>query len=554
LREFLGLLNFYRRFIKNCSSIVQPLTDLLAGSKRSSSSPVSLSDTALTAFERGKNALADASLLLHPVPDAQLQLVVDACDVGVGGVLQQRVKDSWQPLAFFSKTDHRALVYAIQSSSCNHSPRESRQLSYVSEFTTDVRHVSGADNVVADALSRAPIDALTISPAVNFDQLAAAQETDPEIQQLLKDSTSSLTIESVPLPGSSTTVLCDTSQRQPRPVVPTQMRRTVFDSLHTLSHPGVRATRLLITARFVWPSMSTDIGTWVRECLSCQRAKIQRHTRSALGKFPTPEFRFDHVHIDLVGPLPPSRGYTYLLTCVDRYTRWPEVIPLSDISSLNVAFWFLFHWIARFGPPSTVTTDRGGQFESALFQSFTDLLGCSRIRTTSYHPQANGLVERFHRQLKSSIRSMPSPQFWIESLPFILLGIRSSVKADSTVTPCSMLYGCDIRLPGDFFVAPSVSAALSPNEFVARLKRHMQDVRPIASRHSQSAPVFIPKDLMTSDMVFLRNDTVRKPLTPPYDGPYKVIRRSEKYFEIIVRDKSTVVSVDRLKPAHVSAT
>ena len=110
-----------------------------------------------------------------------------------------------------------------------------------------------------------------------------------------------------------------------------------------------------------------------------------------------PSARFDAIHLDLVGPLPHSNGYTYLLTVIDRFTRWPEAFPLPDITVETVARTFLQGWIARFGTPTTITTDRGSQFQSGLWNDLMVALGTQRLRTTAYHPQANGLIERFHR-------------------------------------------------------------------------------------------------------------------------------------------------------------
>ncbi len=178
--------------------------------------------------------------------------------------------------------------------------------------------------------------------------------------------------------------------------------------IHNISHPSIRSTRKLVTDKFVWKGIQKDVGAWAKPCIPCQLSKIQTHTKPPLVIFPVPRHRFDYIH---VGLLPPSQGYTHLFTIIDRFCRWPGVIPLTDITSHSCAQTLIFHWIARFGVPRDITSDWGTQFTAELWSSVATLLGVDLHRTTAYHPQANGLIERFHRHLKSTFSSSPEIHF-----------------------------------------------------------------------------------------------------------------------------------------------
>ena len=196
--------------------------------------------------------------------------------------------------------------------------------------------------------------------------------------------------------------------------------------------------------------MNIDIANWCRSCTGCQTAKVSRHNKPVFGRFEEPTERFNYVHVDLVGPLPYSHGFKYLLTCINHFTRWPEAIPLINIRAETVADAFFGGWLACFGTPATITTDRGAQFESRLWDTLCNQFYIIRNRTTSYHPQSNGMVEPSQRQLKAAIMAHESPNPWTTTLPAVLLGIQSAIKETLDISVAQMTYGMTLHLTGDF--------------------------------------------------------------------------------------------------------
>ena len=578
LRTFLGMVNFYRRFLKNAASTQAILHEYLKGAKKNDKRKINWNKEAIEQFEKCKEDLANVAVLSHPNPELPLSLCTDASNTAVGAVLQQFENGGLKPIGFFSKklnqaqqnystydrellgiylsikyfkhvlegrkftvyTDHKPLIYAFLQKPDKASPRQVRQLQYISEFTTDIKYITGENNVVADTLSRIEEVAL-----LDYDRIAEAQEQDDEFQ-ICQQSTS-LSFKKYPLP-SGKYLWCDTSTHHIRPYVPKQFRLQIFHQFHGLSHPGVKSTVKLISSKFIWQNINKDIQQWAKSCIPCQKSKVTRHTKSPLGEFLKPSGRFQEVHIDIVGPLPPSNGNTYCLTCVDRYTNWMEAIPLENIYAETISKAFYNNWIVRFGVPWKLVTDRGTQFSSQIFQTLSRICGIKLLHTTAYHPQCNGKVERLHRSIKAALKAHNNLS-WSETLPTVLLGLRTAIHNDTNYTIAEMVYGENIKLPGEFF--ESNTHHESPGTFIDDLRKVIEFLKPKETQRSGNSKIFVHKDLKSTSHVFLRIDRVRKPLEPPYEGPYLVISRTPKYFTLKIKNKEVNVTIDRLKPAYL---
>ena len=484
------------------------------------------------------------------------------------------------------------------------SAHQQRHLSYLAEFTSSIIHVPGPENVVTDAHSRpssgstatgavpprlaagsspacscvpsevsevsenvAVSGMSTLVPALGgvrklsalvpapggvqmealvqgFDisKLPQLQASCPSIADMT--TSGSLNIVSVPLNGQM--LLCDNSTGALRPLVPAQLRRELFNKLHELTHPGVRATKRLISTRFVWSGLARDVTLWTRSCLRCQQSKIQTHVHSPISAIPVPTRRFSHVHIDIVGPLPSSQGFSYLLTMIDRTSRWPEVTPLESISTESCVRAFISTWISRFGVPATLTSDRGTQFTSSVWAGVCSTLGISPSTTTSFHPQSNGMIERFHRTLKNALRARLASSEWYRHLPMVLLGLRTTPRDDTALSASEAVYGAPLTVPGEFLGSPE----LPPPTYLRKIEEAISGFAVPPPHHVPvSPPNQLPLALQTCKFVFIREDSSTPSLSPLYRGPYLVPERRDKFFRLQIGSKSDAVSVDRLKPA-----
>ncbi len=369
-------MNFYRRFLPGIVGTLDPLTAVLSGNPKA----LPWQPDMETTFATAKAALVAAVPLAHPLPWAVLALATDASDTHVGAVIQQQVGQHWQPMGFFSKklsktevnystfdlelfatesgikhfrsrlegrpsqlwTDHKPLIFALNRISLPTSGRQQRHLAFISNYTNKLVYVPGTSNVVADMLSH-PLAAaagtaqvcaaIADRSSLDLKDMALCRILCPQVQALRSSPGLRIITQKVgdlDLIGNSSTTTF-------RPLVPRDLRQPVFEHLHGATHPSMRATRRVISSRYVWKGLSTDITAWAKAYLDRQRAKAHRHVQVPLQHIPVPTHSFSHIHVNLVGPLPASKGYTHLLTIMHGNSRWPEAIPIPANSTVDYA-------------------------------------------------------------------------------------------------------------------------------------------------------------------------------------------------------------------------
>ena len=427
-----------------------------------------------------------------------------------------------------------------------------------SRFSTSTRNVSSTPPTKArDAVDDLNCVVNSIGDlGIDWAAIAAQQPLDPEFRRLRNDARSGLNFKSVDI--GQTSLIVDISNGPARPYVPFAFRRRIFDVIHGLGHPGVERTRQSVSSKVVWPSMREDVSKWARECLPCQQAKITRHVVPPIGDFPVPEKRFEHINIDLV-TLPLSNGFKYLLTIVDRFTRWPVAIPLVDISAQSVVDAFAYGWVQTFGVPATVTSDRGSQFTSAIFRQLTKIWGIKTITTTPYHPESNGLVERFHRRLKEALIALGTeePHRWFWRLPCVMLAIRTTIKPDIGAAPADLVFGEGLAVPGEMLPRnPASPEALVQQRAaaLADLRLEVARLQPTETSAHRRPPIHLPPELHNCSHVFVRRGGVTSSLASPYVGPFRVVDRNDVNFRVAIPGRpNESVAISRVKPAYTSA-
>ncbi|KAJ8262206.1 hypothetical protein GJAV_G00163740 [Gymnothorax javanicus] len=239
--------------------------------------------------------------------------------------------------------------------------------------------------------------------------------------------------------------------------------------------------------------------------------------------------------------LAPTRSYTPMgggmLTSKGR--------TVTDAAS-DVARAFIGTWVTRFSTPSDLSSDCGSQFTSELWNSVAGSLGVKLHRTTAYHPQANGLHERFHHSIKAALHASLTDGNWVDRLPWVMLGIRCAPKEDLQSSSADFVYGQTLQVSGDFI--PDATVPWSAARQCSSLLEAAEAFAPVPTSQHGTPAFWVPPNLRSANFVFIHHDA------PPYDGPFRVLQHGDKGLVVDVGGRPETVSIDGVKPAHMDVS
>ena len=355
-------------------------------------------------------------------------------------------------------------------------------------------------------------------------------------------------------------------------VLPVKLRKEFLSVIHggmTGGHLARRRTAASIQSRVYWPTWSSDLDAFLRECEPCARYHRGCAPKKANLCTPLVGEPWLRVSVDITGPHPrSSRSNQYILTLVDHFSKWGEAIPLRNHTAPTVARALMVHVFSKFGAPQQLLTDRGSEFESELFQELMRWMEIDKLRTTAYHPSCNGVVERFHRTLNSMLGKVvsESQRDWDERLPLVLAAYRATPHESTGLTPNRLFLGHEVRMPIDLVMGlppEEFVKGMSPHEYLSKLQHDAAEayqlarrkLRASAERRKKSYDVKVKTEqFKTGDWVYYhyprRYQSRSAKWQKSYIGPFLIVRVIEPVNCVLqksAKSKPFVVHVDKLK-------
>ena len=592
VERFLGIAGWYHRYIDRFSERAAPLNAL-----KKKGTPWVWTSECQAAFEDLKQALTTAPVLMAPNFSLPFKVQTDASGIGLGAVLTQEIDGVERVIAYASRvltaaernysvsereclavvwavekwraflegrkfeviTDHSALAWVF-----NHpkpSSRLTRWTIRLQEFDFNVIYRKGRCNVVPDALSRTPVGMedlalLCVNRAVHshrctlpvdWADIAAAQQYDPEVQELVKEVQDGKVkhgrIHYALENGFLYRIMPIKQEGQKWQLfIPKGMRTQFLNYFHDSplgGHLGRLKTLLRLLDVAYWPDVRKDVWEYTKNCITCQKykpqlTKLSGHLQSTAVK--EPGFMLG---VDIMGPFPRSRkGNQYLLVIVDYCSKWVELFPMREAKSPKIASLLIEEIFTRWGTPKYLVSDRGAQFTSHLLTQICQQWGVVQKLTTAYHPQTN-LTERINRTLKTMMASFVKDQhntwdMWLSEFRF---AINSAWQESTGFTPAEIALGRKLKGPLERVLCRAPDPDESAYALLERQKMLIETVRHNVSKAQEKQGRYynVRRQQVTyepGDLVWIRDHPLSKAevgfmakLAPKWKGPAKIQKR-----------------------------
>ncbi|GBN73697.1 Transposon Tf2-9 polyprotein [Araneus ventricosus] len=615
VRSFLGISSYYRRFIKNFANVARPLQELLKkDAKFAWKSPQKHSFAAL------KKLLIGHPVLGHFQPEADTLIHSDASGYGIDAVLVQMQDGQEKPIAYASRsltpaeknysttekeclaviwaiskfrpylfgkpftvvTDHHSLCWLANVK--DPSGRLARWALRLQEYDITIVYKSGRKHSDADSLSRNPLISTSVETCDEIPTLASVAEyikeqlKDPKLKYIIKvlkrgDEYQNYLLKD----GVLYKKTFDPMGQQWLLVGPKKLRGDILRSLHdapTAGHLGFAKTYDRIRRKYYWPGLYGSTRRYISHCKECQRRKTPPQLPPGrLQPIEPPDIPFAKVGIDLLGFFPVTRsGNRWIIVCTDYLTRFTVTKALPTGEAIEVAKFIVEEIILKHGSPKEMISDRGRTFLSNLVKTINELCQTSHLLTTAYHPQTNGLTERFNKTLADmlSMYTDVEQKNWDTVLPFVTFAYNSAKQNSTGFSPFFLIYGRNITTPLDV-ILPHNNDQDHDDSYVQQLITRSEEARQLAKIHIKDSQAsdkrrYDARHRSVSykiwDLVWvytpIRKVGLSEKLLRRYFGPYRITRQmSEVTYEVesMETDKKRrklkdVVHVLRIKPYY----
>ncbi|KAK1601962.1 hypothetical protein QYE76_027067 [Lolium multiflorum] len=541
VRSFHGLAGFYRRFVKDFSTIACPLNELTKKNV-----PFVWGKAQQKAFDELKKRLTEAPLLALPDFSKTFEIECDASGLGIGGVLMQNGK----PVAYYSeKLDGARLNYPIYDkelyalylkSQHNLNKRHAKWVEFIESFPYVIKYKKGKENVVADALSRKITLLLTrlefhilgleeikeLYPSdAFFGPIFAKCSVDHGFDDFYLHDGYLFKANKICIPESS-------------------LRKLLLQESHgggLMGHFGREKTYAMLSTHYYWPRMYRDVERLCRRCTTCLQAKSTSNPYGLYMPLPIPYAPWSDISMDFVLGLPRTKhGHDSIFVVVDRFSKMAHFIPChkSDDAS-HIASLFFREVVRLHGIPASIVSDRDVKFMSYLWKSLMAKFGVKLLFSSSSHPQTDGQTEVVNRSLSTLLRTLVKTNLksWEDCLPHAEFAYNRAKHSTTARSPFMVVYGFEPPTALDILPLPLHERTnMDFDERTTAIKKLHEETRATIQEHvlrqanrlnaKKKERVFEEGDLV---WIHLRKERFpqerNSKLKPRGDGPFKVLKR-----------------------------